>query len=1497
MFKKTLSHCGIVAIIVAFSSHSYAQEQYRSHIPWKFKQLSSSKYGDWSESSNVYIADMDGNGSSDIIQHNPGSGENALKIFVSRATTDRMNSSHQESKFRSDIVDFSSHKLGHNFIWSFNGDHTALLFGQFDGNYGKDILRQETTAHFGHDEFNSAEIYKSFNNGDESDWEKVGISPSQGLPDSYNGYKGNELDLGDFNGDGLSDILLREEGDIAEDISYNVMVAFSGEDSNKGASVGGLSNLTMSSDSDGSDDEPGWLFPADKSHVRIGDFNGDGNDDILRWDSTSSMPDDLDDDHAKIDIWFGLGTTGQFKRSHIYLDADANYIKTGSDSRLNDSFTGYSRGQIRIGDFNGDGNDDILVVKDFEYTVYISHAVRTKEYANGNKEVKRSNIALFSQVKLKDEYTNLNDPARIAVADFNNDGRDDIALWNGLPYILYSTSGANGGETDEISNANFGDVKFVAIIHDKTIDGNGQGKISTHFSGHRITYKEMKVSDFTGDGYPDLLMIPSEDSGSDAYIYITPPYNPLTSLTQTTFNQAHHMQGLAHKEKQFVFFGEDSAIKYIFRDEAGWHPSQTLPLYYKTSDPRCDNDKPDDASFLQNSVYPDTMTEGDYLQPVCNAAYQGQPFDIVSDGQYIYLFRSYGQGSSAQVLVERFDFSEIDNNLIRLIESRFSENGKRYVNPGSDNIVENSNQEQQLADPGAISTRDKFNQLFFEPSFKVPYALDSSSPDAGCKVQSLTASVIDEANGGQRFVIASDTTPECNDSSNEFIVVNLRKGEEQIFATSNLSLVDKSNVEQANHWIYVYKLQGSALKLESMPMTTTTTGNVGQSNEKETTVDTELLVLSTYLDTSGKLKTQVSHLPFSPDGNLSDKRNIYHSSKIFDGTEPTTPPRLYGGTDGLVHMYWRGDNSMHPDRENILIQAVLDPKLLDSSGQLKTLWRKPEYDDSSNGITIDQFADSWSLPQVYEPYSAHVIFNFPANAIPKWTPKFGTYYNDNDATLRGHTTINDHAPIVFENARLIDKNGQKSGLLVREFVELHREANGQYRVAFSEVPLTELDVRLDSRVELDATPIGFIEGAPPVPRENLGRNQNGHWGYSTELSDVEILIEEGTTVSTEADNAGGVTAWGRLTLGADIGFMAHKLSFNTSLSAGAISGKYEDYTLSQVISRKVFITGSVPGRECTSEESPYLDTCYTEDNSGNKQVELWAPFNVGALFVSTVDVSRYSLHNPDNGKLLGYAFDFSDAAISEKSYEFAINPEYQVAGSLDGYIGSNKVLGAGNSYFNPKQERHWLLENARQEKELSDRFAATRTSSIDTTADDFIRDKLLKSGFAVTLGAISRTATAAAASITDYYGYEIGVDASVDYEFENPPTGAGFGVGVGGYYNRIFQQGQNTEKTLSFESNIDMGVTSEVQDEFGHTLPYAVDKYNARSYFLPASENHFQDFFELVVSPHLLSGNNMHPSEIITAELLRKIRRKSNKIWRVVHRVDGVSRYMPDPNP
>ncbi len=1240
--------------------------------------------------------------------------------------------------------------------------------------------------------------------------------------------------------------------------------------------------VKMSDSSDGSSQasKAQHLLYIGNSNTAFGDFNGDGLDDFLRWDRKEDLDgiSNSDDGHAKIDIWFAQeGENATFRRSYLYLDADNDYLKTSNDNQVKTSFADFGEEDVRIGDFNGDGSKDILFMENGKYTIYTSHAVKAKVDRTGRKTVTRSKVGLFSKSVIEHSSAKKDNPLAV-VADFNNDSRDDIATIAGSIFVLYSTTG------NEETNGK--DVSFVGIKHTKALDDNG-----SYYNLPSTVLKDtgMTSSDFNGDGFNDLLIL-TQDSLTPV-LYLMPPYDPVAAVNQEAVHNVKRIAGVSYKDKKFVFFGEENEIKYIYKDENGWQKAQALPLYLQDNDVRCSNDIPTGKRFLSDPAISNASqsSEGGYLVPVCNAAYKGQAFDVETDGQYLYLFRAhglsgYGTGKEVNALVERFEFSEVDNKFLRLIESRYKSSGKRYVPGNATEVVTKASQKQSFTEEVDISTVDKDGNSFLEPAFVIPYALAGTLDNELCQIDEISAAIAGEGKGRQRLFLTTGVSGFCSGSNSlDMAVASYRLGKDQIFDTNNINYLKDGTTAAVSKWhqaLYT-RNHGYMRALDSIVIDTSAAASAA-GEQINALVDRELVIAT---NINGR-ETRFTHIPIDSRGEPKQGKRALSYNGYADvalKNNDTGNSSLFFGSDGLLHHYFRAASGD-------IVSHVLDPALNKTS--MRTNWGV----DGSDTVRALEFPHSWPAPSDRSAFGKYQALQIPraGDTLPKWSPKFGVFYQGNDVPVSGG-----FAPVVFSSGRLSEFGGRKEARLIREYVTLLKQDDGSYKFAFSSEDRGQLKSRFAGRVVVSSTPIGYMEGPPPVPRENLGRNQNGIWTYSTELSDVEIMIERGTTVSTDANNALGAKASGYVRWGGKAIFVEHSLTAALAVTGGATFGKAEDYSLTKNISRKSFITGSVPSRKCNSNESAYLDTCYEENSDGSK-TELWAPHTEGTLFTSTLSASRYAMYNPKTNKLVGYSLDFSDAAVNEESINFKLNPEYLKAGSLDGYIGPKKVDNAGFSYFNPREESAWRTEDKRQQLELEKRYNAaanvSRAGSTGTSAEAFIGDKLLVSGIAVSDGGFIGTSTTAAASVTDRLGYDFSIEANVDYVLENPPTGAGFGVGVGGYYSRSFVGSKNNTSTISFNASIDKGVTSEVQDDNNNTLPWAVDKYNSRSYFLPASDNNLKFFFERVVSPHLIRGTDLHDSEITTAKILKQMRESAVPVWRVTHRVDGVSRYIPNPN-
>ncbi|MFJ1763951.1 FG-GAP-like repeat-containing protein [Amycolatopsis sp. NPDC088138] len=239
---------------------------------------------------------------------------------------------------------------------------------------------------------------------------------------------GTEVPLsGDFNGDGKVDAVVFKRG-----TSGDVVVALS-----DGTKFG---PATLWHDFFGINDE----IPA------VGDFNGDGKDDIAAFKRGSTA-----------DVIVSLSDGTKFGTATLWHD----HFGIGSELPY-------------VGDFNGDGKDDIAVfTRGTAGDVFVALSDGTKFAGDGVKW--HDNFAFNDEVP--------------AIGDFNGDGKADIATFT-------------RGTASDVFVALSDGTKFVGTTvkwHDHfTIDGEVPG-----------------VGDFDGDGKADIVTF---TRGSAADVFVSP---------------------------------------------------------------------------------------------------------------------------------------------------------------------------------------------------------------------------------------------------------------------------------------------------------------------------------------------------------------------------------------------------------------------------------------------------------------------------------------------------------------------------------------------------------------------------------------------------------------------------------------------------------------------------------------------------------------------------------------------------------------------------------------------------------------------------------------------------------------------------------------------------------------------------------------------------------------------------------------------------------------
>ncbi len=206
--------------------------------------------------------------------------------------------------------------------------------------------------------------------------------------------------------------------------------------------------------------------------VRVGDFNGDGLTDIM---NTNGLSDFLLSD--------GLG-------QYVYAPYTIN--------KLNPS--GNYEGHL-VGDFNGEGKSDILVyTKEYNYNEQKYYRFFTIHESTGNG--------------FKYFYPGISKPGdcSLSLADVNGDGCDDMVTINNT---------SNSGSSNAAFHLNSGCGKQF-VEHD-------------YGAGYALDKWSFALGDFNGDGRTDLLCT-SNGTGSDwrgywVYRSRTEPDNQVVSIT------------------------------------------------------------------------------------------------------------------------------------------------------------------------------------------------------------------------------------------------------------------------------------------------------------------------------------------------------------------------------------------------------------------------------------------------------------------------------------------------------------------------------------------------------------------------------------------------------------------------------------------------------------------------------------------------------------------------------------------------------------------------------------------------------------------------------------------------------------------------------------------------------------------------------------------------------------------------------------------------------
>jgi hypothetical protein len=480
------------------------------------------------------------------------------------------------------------------------------------------------------------------------------------------------------------------------------------------------------------------------------------------------------------------------------------------------------------------------------------------------------------------------------------------------------------------------------------------------------------------------------------------------------------------------------------------------------------------------------------------------------------------------------------------------------------------------------------------------------------------------------------------------------------------------------------------------------------------------------------------------------------------------------------------------------------------------------------------------------------------------------------------------------------------------------------------------------QVQADPQIIGYIEGAPPVPSENLTITSVGHYEassielveadsvnyiYSSSRQtgfDMEIALKVGIGVTQQA--SGGIGLETQISdLNSVIGMAANFESSQGNLSEASTSFGYNTTKTSQL--------KAVGGWEkIGSEINAYVGRRYI-------------PKNMGLALVQSDTMDVFALRLAHNNALVAYRYlPNPDIPKDWNIISFPINPTYTKQGTLDGKIGLKEdgsiqtdpsypsAMNYGQwSYFKPIEAYSIKKRIERERQELGTYYNQYSTfQNVSFQASGLLADSpgngLATRNLANTYvwtadgGFFSESTDvmeATTETTTGQYSFKgmAGLSMNLNLKLGPVVTALELDALFGGHIETTKSKGRETEKSFSLavevtgERDIQLyALTDAMQEKYAGSYnvgeggvydvqgnpvkqPGKVDAYRFMTFYLEPTTNNFEDFFGKVVDPIWLEQ-----SSEANAIALRQANQGEKKpsCWRVFHRVTFVSRILPE---
>ncbi len=463
--------------------------------------------------------------------------------------------------------------------------------------------------------------------------------------------------------------------------------------------------------------------------------------------------------------------------------------------------------------------------------------------------------------------------------------------------------------------------------------------------------------------------------------------------------------------------------------------------------------------------------------------------------------------------------------------------------------------------------------------------------------------------------------------------------------------------------------------------------------------------------------------------------------------------------------------------------------------------------------------------------------------------------------------------------------------------------------------------------------IGFVEGAPPVPSENLTLSN-----YN-QASSIELTEAEQTTYTYASSRNKGIDMSLNFNLGigakfkTSVGFMTYLsiMEFDSAIgvktSVERSEGWLEDASTSASRTTGKTTRLELRGRVATLEEAK-------DDLMGRR----FMPDNVGLALVKSETADVHALRLRHNDALIAYQMmPNPDIPKDWNIIHFPINPRYTKQGTLDGKIGlkpdvdypNGLTYSSDSSYFKPIEayaRKNRIIDAEMQLKTYFEQYAAgaigragessaLKTGRVLDNLPQLHKRNLVNTYVWTADGGLFAETQETMDSQQEMIGgsYAIkglgGIYAYIKTSAFGLAVDFALNALFGGHLSLTVNKTQKSSSSFAMNIRLDK-VERDIyeRDEHGEIVvdasdpkrpmpikqPGKVDAYRFMSFYLEPQSDHFDDFFNLVVDPIWLVQSN-DPSAVA----LRGARDDGKKpaCWRILHRVTYVSRVLPPLDP